>query len=77
MYIYTYIYINNCVGAGNHRFFLLFLFWVSLACFYVAVCCYVDICDMLVSARVGRVEGTQFPCFTGTKVQILTPEELQ
>lgn len=27
-------YINNCVGRGNLRHFLLFLFWVTVAMLY-------------------------------------------
>lgn len=28
------IWINNCVGLGNHRYFLGFLFWHFVICFY-------------------------------------------
>ena len=31
-------YINNCVGRGNHRPFLLFLFWVSVTGIYGVYC---------------------------------------
>lgn len=37
-------YINNCVGRGNLRHFLLFLFWVSVAMLYalpvMGICVY-------------------------------------
>ena len=28
-------FLSNCVGADNHRNFLLFLFWTIVSCFYV------------------------------------------
>ena len=28
-------FLSNCVGADNHRNFLLFLFWTIISCFYV------------------------------------------
>ena len=49
------VFLNNCVGAANLRFFLLFLFWVSLATFYVAVCCFITIQSMMVEAKAGRL----------------------
>ena len=49
------VFLNNCVGAANLRFFLLFLFWVSLATFYVAVCCFITIQGMMVEAKAGRL----------------------
>lgn len=27
-------WVNNCVGIGNHKYFLLFIFYTSLSCFY-------------------------------------------
>ncbi|EKX39730.1 hypothetical protein GUITHDRAFT_48650, partial [Guillardia theta CCMP2712] len=36
-------YINNCVGDRNHRYFILFLFWVSLSTLFVAVCSFLTL----------------------------------
>jgi hypothetical protein len=38
---------------------------------------YAGICHDLVAVCVQHTAGTQFPCFTSAKVQILTPELLQ
>jgi len=31
-------WVNNCVGIGNHKYFLLFIFYTSLSCFYSFSC---------------------------------------
>jgi len=30
-------WVNNCVGVGNHKLFLLFVFWVFVTCMYSMV----------------------------------------
>lgn len=30
-------WVNNCVGVGNHKLFLLFVFWIFLLCMYTLI----------------------------------------
>lgn len=30
-------WVNNCVGIGNHKLFLLFIFWVNIVCCYAII----------------------------------------
>jgi palmitoyltransferase ZDHHC3/7/25 len=30
-------WVNNCIGLGNHKLFLLFLFWVNVVCGYALI----------------------------------------
>ncbi len=49
---------------------------LSLLAFLVQKCWYKSAVDSCVNGARGKA-GTQFTCFTGTKVQILTPSELR
>lgn len=30
-------WVNNCVGIGNHKFFILFIFWTNVVCSYALI----------------------------------------
>lgn len=30
-------WVNNCVGIGNHKFFMLFIFWTNVVCSYALI----------------------------------------
>ncbi|GAB9466587.1 hypothetical protein Gpo141_00003958 [Globisporangium polare] len=58
-------WVNNCVGLGNHKFFLLFIFYVFLLSFYALV---------LVSLRYARCVNENCPSYGALRVVFLVLE---
>lgn len=53
-------WVNNCVGIGNHKYFLLFIFYTALSCFYSIGLLTIRFFDCL--GHHGHVRTTHFTC---------------
>ena len=47
-------WVNNCVGIGNHKLFIVFLFWVNVVCWYA----------------LALIAGRVFTCWMYTKAEL-------
>jgi hypothetical protein len=54
--------VNNCVGVGNHKLFLLFVFWVFVSCMYSM---------LLVLTKYIYCIGGHHKCHTSARLQFL------
>jgi hypothetical protein len=52
--------VNNCVGIGNHKYFLLFIFYTCLSCMYSLTLLTIRFFDCL--GRHGHVRTHHFTC---------------
>jgi hypothetical protein len=55
-------WVNNCVGVGNHKLFLLFVFWVFVSCMYSM---------LLVLTKYIYCIGGHHKCHTSARLQFL------
>lgn len=53
-------WVNNCVGIGNHKYFLLFIFYTCLSCVYSLTLLTIRFFDCL--GRHGNVRASHFTC---------------